>query len=1378
MAPLEIDRKLRSLRSRLRRLIVLAGASRLLLAVLAVLAAALLIDWTTRLETPGRLVLLASAAGVVLLALWRWLVAPLLVPLGDEELALVVERRFPYLRDRLISTVQFAKSTGLGPVSQAMVGQLARDTVAETRQLDVHEATAARPSALLASGAGLALVAACLYTAAFPAATAVFAVRFLNPFSALEWPHRTQLSVRATDKNDRLLALKGSRIYVPRGEDLNLLVRAAGASGKLWEPPQRVVIHYRFAGGGSGRRSVAMGKHAAYRTTFPTINESFSFYATGDDAKTRAYEVIVRDRPRIEDARITVQPPVYTRLPESRVSDGRTIAGPDGSLATVEITTNKPVGETHGAALTIDEQSRIPMGFVGNDAQRLRATFRLRPGQKKYAIELVDTEGLASTPRRGTITVRPDKVPTVQLPYLARLDRYRRHWQQRRPQGRSESSPNLTVTADASLPLQLTAEDDYGVDTAAVRYRRGEKAAPVVPTGFPELARMPWWWSAALRAGAPAEMGLAEPRKQIEQPEKPFDWSLAPLALTEGETLCIAAEAADDHCLSRDGEETPDPNVGRSRLYKLTVVSRARKAAELQEQRRAIKAELEKLIRDQEKARTSVHDLAKADASRIREALAGPSAERQQQRRLNRSAAEIAANADMALADMTNNKAGTLEDEKRTQALANELRALVKPPGEMIQAANRIADAETTRDVAKQRSKLTEAATKQQEAADRLREALARFEQWQHVDELLRDASELLRKQKKLHKDTIGLFPKLAAKKRAELTPEEKGAADSLAREQGTARDAMKALEDKMSRVAAHLEASKPATAKAVDQALRQARADQIRPDMGGAANNLKQVRLVDASKAQARATQGLARLVEALSRARSPYLARDLRQLQNDMRRQIEQLEKLLQEQRRHLAETALANLKRQLDTLRTQQAATRTATQKAASTSTLKKQAPGQTKHAEKAKELGRQLERLSLPPKDQKQTADAAAKAMNEAERKMAEAAQSLKEADKPDAPKPQATKADATKAQDAALKKLDEAARQVGKLQKQLAKGKPQAARLPERAGEQKKTAAKTAKTSQQINKTAEQAKSAAPAAAKDAKDASQKTSEAAKAMQHAKDQLQKAAANPKKSAGEQSEAKKHQQKAVKDIEEAKKKLAKAHDQLDTKRREQQIFELRRALEDIERRQAGINAQTRKLDQASKGGTDLTRAQKKQLAELAADQGKLQAAATAVVQRLQRANVPVFLYVMTDAADSMKKVQDLLARYEVGWMTQEIEKEIEDSLKQMLAALKQEAQRLAKKQPPKKPGGGGKGKKPSGRPAPLVPPLAQLRQLRTLQGLIHEKTLDLETRSLKYRRPLIQRLADRLARKQADLGKLAKDFAEALEKQNTQEKMSTP
>ena len=1327
MPPSELQHKLRALREHLRRLILLAGASRVLLVVVAALAASLFLDWSAKLDTPGRVVLLGGAGALTLYALWRFLVVPLRVRLGDEELALVVERRFPELDDRLISTVQFARAADVAPLSRAMVAQLQSDTLSQAAPLDFGAVSTARPTALWAVGAALTLIAASLYTLWFPATAAIFAARFLDPFSSVEWPRRTQLTVMAYDKDSHQLAVEGDRIFVPKGEDLHLVVRAARHSGKMWGPPRRVTVRYRFEAGGKGRRNVPMGDRATYRTAFPTVTEGFGFDVTGDDDVTRPFRVQVRNRPRIEDIRVTLRAPAYTGEPERVQPDGRGgIGGLAGSLATIAVTTNKPIAaDPASARILVDGKPAGTMGFVGDDPTRLRGAFRLQTGQKQYAIALVDALGLAnSPPATYRLDVRPDRAPAVQLP---------------------EPGGSRKVTPKAVVHLRLAAKDDYGVRRARFVVQRGEEGKPVTHK-------------------------VPDPEKPEKAVERAHEWDLTALALKERETLLVHAEAEDAYAETRDGN-TLGPNVGKSPVYQLTVISEAEMAALLQRRQQEIKERLKRLIARQEASKADTERLASTEATPDRRKV--KLAEREQ-----RKIAAVTTTLGKQLAsirkEMQDNKVGNLEERRRAEALAKALEQLAA--NDMPEAARHIASAAQAAKRPEQTKHLASAAAKQQQVIDDLRAALARFDQWQDIDELLRDASELLLEQKKLKERTADLAPKLLGKLADKLTPEEKGAARSLARAQQAARDLMQALETKMAEVGRKLRRSDPAAAKAVEQALSQASADQIRPRMDDAANRIQEARPASALPHQAKAAEALKRLVDTLSRARSPYLARDIRELQKRLQDQMKAIEELLRRERSHHLETAIANLRRQLGRLRHQQANTQAATSKAASSEDLQQQAPPQANHARHAQTLGRQLQKLAeQAPKQHKDALGKAAKSTQGAAQQMTQAKSALAKATQANAAQ---SKAGAAKAQQDALKKLDEAGRQLESLQKALAQNKSEPARLPERAREQAKTAQDTQQTAKAVSKAAKDAQKAFPKTAKAIQQAGRNTEQASSSMSQAKKALDQASQQPSAAASKQQNAEQRQQDSVEDLKKAREQLAKAHDQLDLRRRVQKLFELRKALTEMLPRQVAVRESTQELDAASEGGKKpFDHAQTLKLRELADEQGKLHAAAGKIIKALEGEQVVIFLYVMRDAAQLMAEVQKRLAEKKADWLTQEAERETERNIIELLEALKSEAARLAKKEQQQQGGGGGGG----GRPQPLVAPYHQLKQLRALQLRVNEQTRALEiekTTRRRLREPLLKARAGRLSKKQHDISGLSRTFGDALEERREQESMTPP
>ena len=1329
MPPSELQRKLQRLRARLRGLVLLSGASRVVLAAVGILAGALLLDWATKLDSPGRIIVLAAALGGLGAALWRFLIAPLRLPMGNEELALLVERRFPTLRDRLISTVQLSRAADVAPLSNAMVQALSAETVYETSALDFADVTSGRRPRIWLTAAVVAVAAASAYSMLFPASAAIFVCRFFDPLSSVEWPRRTQLTVLAYDKDGHQLAVEGTRVFVPKGEDLNLLVRAASFSGNLWRPPRRVAVHYRFAAGGGGRRSVPVGEQATYRTCFPGVTEPFTFRASGDDAATETYEVDVRDRPRIEEIRITLRAPPYTGESERVQADGRgAIVALAGSVASIAVRSNKPISPVPGSAtLQVNGQPPIPLTFVTADAYadarrraaeegsplppydhdptRLHGSFALRLGQKHYAVSLVDTDGLTnSPPATYRLDVRPDRPPVVKLP---------------------EPGASKKVTPRATVPIHVLAQDDYLVCATRFLYQRGQKGPPVTHA-FP----------------APSE-----PAKKAEQT---LEWDLTTLALKEGDIVQVHAEAEDSYTEESDGK-TLGPNVGRSKVYRLTVIGEAEMASLLERRQQQLKERLRKLIGRQEAGKATTEHLAQADkADRRRIGLA-----EREQRKAAASATHIADELKSVLSDMKHNKVGSPVDHERVDGLEKPVRQAGEK--DMPDAARRIAKAAQTDDRAEQRQRLADAATRQQQVIDSLRAALTKFDQWHDVDELIREASKLLLTEKKLAERTTALARDLLGKPADALTPAEKGSVQSLSRAQQAARDTMHGLETRMAEVAEKIRAKDPAAAKLVDQALAQAGSEQIRKRMDDAARAIQGARPATALPHQTRAIDSLKKLIETLSRARSPLLARDLRQLQEEVRKRMEAIGKLLENQRRLLTETQVNELRRRLGQLRDQHAATQQATRKAPAGADLSKQAESQKAHAKAAEELGRQLQRVDPPDDGQKKALAKTADAMAKAQQQMANATQSLA----------QGKRDEATGSQKKADEELEKADSQLADLQSQLAKDKKPSDRLPQRAKEQGETAKATRKAGGEVKKTAEKARKTLPTAGKAIEQASKHADGAARSMDSAKQQLDQAAKPPAPQAEKQ--AGQHQEQAKEQLEKTLEELAKAHEELDLRRRVQKLFELRKALSELLPRQVAIREATAKLDADTEGGQKPPdHAQTLKMRELADEQADAQKDAQEIIGHLEREDVPVFLYVMRDATRLMAEVHKRLAEQKVDWATQESQREIERDLLQLLEAMKSEAQRLAKKEQQQ---GGRSGGGAGGQPQPLVAPLHQLKQLRALQLQINKGTraIEIDRATTGGVRERILRLrAKRLGTRQAELGKLSRTFADVLEK----------
>ncbi len=121
--------KLRTLRRLLRIRLVAEALAWLVVAVIALIFVTMGIDFLLRLpERPLRAGIMIVALTAVAWVAWRQLLWPLRVPMSDDDLALLVERHYAKLADRLISTVQFARKPAEALLtSRAMIARTAEE---------------------------------------------------------------------------------------------------------------------------------------------------------------------------------------------------------------------------------------------------------------------------------------------------------------------------------------------------------------------------------------------------------------------------------------------------------------------------------------------------------------------------------------------------------------------------------------------------------------------------------------------------------------------------------------------------------------------------------------------------------------------------------------------------------------------------------------------------------------------------------------------------------------------------------------------------------------------------------------------------------------------------------------------------------------------------------------------------------------------------------------------------------------------------------------------------------------------------------------------------------------------------------------------------
>ncbi len=560
----DIHDKLAELRTALSTRLLLEGLAWVALALVTLVFVTMAMDYALRLERPLRAAVMALAAGGVLVVAWKRLVVPARVPMGLDELALLVERRFGQLDDRLIAAIQLgrlarAEAVGMSAAMVSRMAQQARDLAAPLPFRDVVERRGLKRSWSVA-GCALALLLG------FGFWQGDILGRWFQRnvlFADIPWPQETYLAVASDPPNFTVL----------RGDDLKVIVEVADRSRSV---PSHVTLHGQYPTIGHTEERIEPDRDNPRRfvKVFPAVAEEFELYVVGGDDRRDArdpHRVRLIEPPLLRDVVFTVRTPPHMNRPAPlRYEAGSGALGvPVGSTVTVEAVANKPLrrGEIlldDAPAGTLRARQASREGSGGAPPKRYVGTFEVGASRKASAKDLrfvlTDTEG--HTNRRGAkylVEVQPDHRPTVEA---------------------SKERIGSRISPMAVVPLMLKVRDDHGIAGAEIVLRHGEGDANAVPRGV----------------NLPPDTG-----GQLDRVE---ELDIEPLNLPPGSTVYVAARATDTLPDGLGG-----PNVGESGSLTFRIVKAEDLLAEFVRRQKEIRLEFVEAVALQETAR------AKSDAA-------------------------------------------------------------------------------------------------------------------------------------------------------------------------------------------------------------------------------------------------------------------------------------------------------------------------------------------------------------------------------------------------------------------------------------------------------------------------------------------------------------------------------------------------------------------------------------------------------------------------------------------------------------------------------------------------------------------------------------------------------------------------------------------
>ena len=622
--------RLQSLRELVRASIWTRGLSILVvsLAVLACLSFG--IDRAFRLSVTGRSIALVFYLGGLCWITWKTLVKPALLALSDSVLADLVESRFPALSDSLRSAVSFlGEPAGTSKTDHGLTTllkkEVTRQAAKDTEKLQFSEVV---DSKRISESIVMALCAACVVGVLASYTGDSFGIWLQRQLLLSEKNYQYQSELEVLGLEDGVLA-------IPRGDTLRIAAKTI--AGK--ENPARVSIRFEYSSGRSRHYMDGGGTENPDRFEFehPSVTEDFSFQLVEEgrgffsNYHSPRYRVRVQERPEVESLTIERSPPEYTGLGVERIEgDIGELAVPAGSRLSIEGRSNKKL---EGAVLET-EGKKIPLQPSPEDPRVFTGSWEPDSGGS-CLIRLQDKEDVAPEgPFQFSVHMVEDRAPLVQA---------------------HTKNIGQMITAQARIPLIVNARDDYGIDSAWLRWTLED------PEGAEDPVEIP----------LPLAEGELPSREALKVEQA---WEITSLGIQPEKRLNLQVGAGDNDRISGSKK-------GYSGIMSFLVVTPEKLGEEFLRRELEQRRVLERLTKEERSVRDRIYRMVDETWSKpgaiSREELEKMRSLAATERQHGRQLQAIAAAVEQILEEMKNNRIGEADDiERLAELIIDPLRTL------------------------------------------------------------------------------------------------------------------------------------------------------------------------------------------------------------------------------------------------------------------------------------------------------------------------------------------------------------------------------------------------------------------------------------------------------------------------------------------------------------------------------------------------------------------------------------------------------------------------------------------------------------------------------------------------------------------------------
>ena len=319
-----------------------------------------MIDWCyfqfSRLELPRWFRATALVGGIAWLVAGslRWIVLRLFRSLPAKDLALILERRFPELDDRLITAVETADNVEAvhSPVTLTMLRQTIVEATRTVIGLDLKHVFDRRPIRRALITASVLVTSILALAVTHTGAMERWIAGYLHLKEGY-WSRETELILRAIiQPGDQVREFTNGCYKHPRGSDLSLQIDVVRGR----KTPDQVRLDTRLANGrGHARAYLTRLGDQPFRHTMAGLLEDADLWITGGDfVNPTAYRVQVVQAPEVQSVTLHCLFPEYTGLNDKVegqfVRTKQQVNGAQTSLPlatdfVLDIATNKPLSQ-------------------------------------------------------------------------------------------------------------------------------------------------------------------------------------------------------------------------------------------------------------------------------------------------------------------------------------------------------------------------------------------------------------------------------------------------------------------------------------------------------------------------------------------------------------------------------------------------------------------------------------------------------------------------------------------------------------------------------------------------------------------------------------------------------------------------------------------------------------------------------------------------------------------------------------------------------------------------------------------------------------------------------------------------------------------------